>query len=103
MFAPTIYVEPFNCAAVEAQFCGTPIISTDFGGFTETVEHGVTGFRCSYLGEFVRAIKDAELLDRRYIHLRAVEKYSMHHIKYDYERYFRRLQLPFKDGWNSLD
>lgn len=100
---PTIYLEPFNCVSVEAQLCGTPVISTDWGGFTETVEQGKTGYRCSYLGEFVRAIRSVDKLDRHYIRERAIAKYSMDVLKHDYQRYFERAQLLFKDGWNSLD
>ena len=103
LFAPTIYCEPFNAAAIEAQMCGTPVISTDFGGFTETVEGGKTGFRCHYLGEFVRAIKAVDNLSRRSIATRARIKYSMWNIRNDYDSYFRRLKLLWKDGWNSLD
>jgi len=103
VFCPTLYMEPFNCVAVEAQLCGTPVISTDWGGFTETIEHGKTGFRCSYLGEFVQAVRDIETLDRQYIRQRAMEKYSMWNICHDYSRYFSRLQKRWGDGWNSLD
>jgi len=102
VLAPTMYVEPFGCTAVEAQMCGTPVISTDFGGFTETVEQGETGFRCSYLGEFVRAISGVEYLNRRYIRQRAFNKYSMHELRHEYENYFQRLEKLWGDGWNSL-
>jgi glycosyltransferase involved in cell wall biosynthesis len=44
--------------------CGTPLISTNFGAFAETIEHGVTGFRCNTLGDFVKAIEKAGTLDR---------------------------------------
>lgn len=103
VFCPTIYLEPFNCAAVEAQMCGTPVISTDWGGFTETVEQGVSGFRCSYLGEFVRAIREIESLDRERICRRAREKYSMGILQHQYNRYFHRLNTRWGAGWNTVD
>lgn len=102
LLAPTQYVEPFGATVVEAQMCGTPVITTDFGAFTETVEHGKTGFRCSYLGEFVRAIKTVETLDPYYIRARALKTYSMDVLKYDYQRYFDRLNLLWKDGWQTI-
>lgn len=102
LLSPTHYIEPFGSAAVEAQMCGTPVVSTDFGGFVETVEHGKTGFRCSYLGEFVRALKDSLKLDPFYIRQRAVEKYSLHNVKHDYPRYFDRLSLLWEKGWDTV-
>lgn len=102
LICPTQYVEPFGSIAVEAQLCGTPVVTTDFGGFTETVEHGQTGFRCSYLGEFVQGLKDAPQLNRAYIRERAVKNYSMHHLKHDYQRYFDRLALLWQQGWDTL-
>lgn len=103
VLCPTQYIEPFNCVAVESQFAGTPIISSNFGGFTETVEHGTTGFRCNYLGEFVTGIKECSKLDPHYIRQRAVEKYSIDVVKNDYQKYFERLNLLWLDGWNSLN
>lgn len=103
VFCPTYYVEPFCCVAVEAQLGGTPVISTDFGGFVETVEHGKTGFHCNYLGEFVEAVERVRALDRAYISERAHRLYSMHNVKHQYQRYFERLQLLLGDGWNSLE
>jgi len=103
VLCPTQYIEPFNCVAVEAQLCGTPVISTDFGGFVETVEHGKTGFRCSYLGEFVRAIHDVRILDAGYIQDRAIREYSMHNVKHQYQKYFERLSLLWGDGWNTIE
>lgn len=102
VFTPTTYIEPFNQVAIEAQLCGTPVISTNFGGFTETVEHGKTGFRGNYLGEFVQALKDAPSLDPHYIRQRAVRTYSIDAVKPLYQRYFDRLNLKWSDGWNSL-
>jgi glycosyltransferase involved in cell wall biosynthesis len=103
IITPTTYIEPFNCAVVEAALCGTPAITTAIGGFTETVEQGKTGYHCSYLGEFVQAIRDVQTLNRGYIRERAVSKYSMDSIKHDYQRYFQRLQLLWKNGWGTID
>lgn len=102
LLSPTLYLEPFGSVAVEAQLCGTPVISTPYGGFVETVEHGKTGFHCSYLGEFVSAIKQAPSLSPDYIRRRAVEKYSMDRVKADYSRYFHKLNQLWEDGWYSL-
>ncbi len=40
VFVPTESAEPFGNVTVEAQFCGTPVITTDWGAFPETAEHG---------------------------------------------------------------
>lgn len=102
LICPTIYLEPFGGVAVEAQLCGTPVISTDYGGFVETVEHGQTGYRCNYLGEFVRAIHDCAKLDAKKIRKRAVAKYSIDAVKPLYQSYFDRLSLLWDQGWETV-
>jgi glycosyltransferase involved in cell wall biosynthesis len=102
VFCPSLYWEPFGCVAVEAQLCGTPVISTDWGGYVETVEHGVTGFRCHYLGDFVEACRRVDELDRWNVRCRAIRKYSMHVIRHEYQRYFDRLSLLWERGWEMV-
>ncbi len=98
-FAPTIYIEPFGNVVVEAQMCGTPVITTDWGAFTENVIDGVTGFRCRTFGEFRRATERAGTLDPATIRRHAVANYSLEVVGEKYERYFERLSHLFADGW----
>ena len=60
VIGPTYYVEPFGNMIVEGYMSGTPAITTDWGGFTETVVQGVTGYRCREFREFVDAINNID-------------------------------------------
>ena len=102
IFVPTVYMEPLGGTAVEAQLCGTPAITTDFGAFTETVEHGKTGYRCHTLDQFVWAAKNVSQLDSRYIRQRAVANYSMDRVRHQYHEYFSMLADLFVGGWPTL-
>ncbi len=103
VLTPTLYVEPFGGAAAEAQMCGTPVISTDFGGFIDIVEQGKTGFRCTYLGEFVRGLQQASTLDPSYIRQRALATFSLDAVAPQYQAYFDRLSLLWGDGFQTVE
>lgn len=99
VFVPTIYIEPFGNVNIEAQACGTPVITTDWGAFTETVEHGITGYRCRTFGEFRRAAQDVDKLKPAAIRSRAISLYSLDVIGKKYEKYFQRLLHLWDKGW----
>ena len=88
LFLPTQYFEPFGGTAVEAQLCGTPVITTDHGVFNETVEQGKTGFRCRIMSQFLEAAKRLETLDPHYICERARSLYSLDAVAKQFEDYF---------------
>jgi glycosyltransferase involved in cell wall biosynthesis len=79
--------------------CGTPVITTDWGAFTETVQQGKTGFRCNTLAEFVQAAQDAEALDRNAIREYAISRYSTDVVRHQYDAYFKRLATLQGKGW----
>ena len=88
LITPTLWIEPFCGVAVEAQLCGTPVLTVDYGAQTETVEPFKTGLHCHTLADFCYGVQMAidGKFDRQYIHNRAVEKYDMYKLatKYDY-------------------
>jgi glycosyltransferase involved in cell wall biosynthesis len=101
LFAPSIYLEPFGSVAVESQLCGTPVITTDFGAMTETVPHGIAGYRCRTLEQFVWAIQNVHKLDRQQIAGRARSLYSLERIGLMYDEWFSMLSTLWGQGWYS--
>jgi glycosyltransferase involved in cell wall biosynthesis len=91
IIAPTMNLEPFGGVVVEAQLCGTPAVTTDWGAFAETVDPGTTGWRCRDLSQFVKAVEWAPGLDRKVIRDRAQQLYSTDKVRHQYEDYFRRV------------
>jgi len=104
LFVPTYYIEPFGGVNVEAQMCGTPVISTDFGVFTETVLQGITGYRCSTMAEFKWAVENIEKIKPKNCKEWAVNNFSMDVIGKRYQHYFERLYDLWdkKKGWSFI-
>ncbi len=95
---PTIYPEPFGYVAIEAQMCGTPVLTTDWGAFPETVINGKTGFRCRTAAEFAKAVELVDGLDRLSIRKSAIERFSLEKIAPFFERYFLFVWNVHKNG-----
>jgi glycosyltransferase involved in cell wall biosynthesis len=102
LFVPTIYLEPFGGVAVEAMLCGTPVITSDWGAFTEYVIDGFNGFRCRTLADFVRAARTAPHLPRADIRKWAQNRFSTDVVAPRYEAWFRKLETLHRGGWYEL-
>jgi glycosyltransferase involved in cell wall biosynthesis len=89
---PSNFVEPFGGVAVEAMMCGTPVATVNYGAFLETVQQGITGWRCRVLNEWIRAIELAPDLNRNLIRQCALADYSLEAVGPMYDKAFRQIQ-----------
>jgi len=97
---PTTYIEPFGGCVVEAALCGTPSITTDYGAFAETIQHGETGYRCHTLEQFTWSVNNLDkLASRSSIRERALKNYSLARVGGMYEEYFSMLYDLWDAGW----
>ena len=111
VFVPTIYLEAFGGVNVEAQLCGTPAITTNFGVFPETVVHGKTGFRCDTLQDFVNAALKCDKLDPHEIRSHA-ERYLTDNVRWEFQKWWDDLYQVYLSandieysgkGWSYID
>ena len=107
LIAPSMYLEPFCGVNVEAQLCGTPVITNDCGAFLETIEPFKTGMVCHTLADFTTSIQMAldGKFDRVYINERATRLYDMYNVGKKYEYAFKTILDVYngKNGFYSPD
>lgn len=99
LLVPTTYIGPFEGVSIEAAFSGTPVITTDWGAFAENVIHGVTGFRCRTLEQFIWAAKNIDKIDPQKCRDFATKNFTLERVAHQYDEYFDILQGLFGDGW----
>ncbi|MGV8130522.1 MAG: glycosyltransferase, partial [Candidatus Pacearchaeota archaeon] len=99
---------PFGGVHVEAMLSGTPVITTDFGVFSQTVINGFNGFRCNTLDDFVQACKKVGELNPKEIRKHS-EKYLMQNVALEFDKWFTDLYRlyqstkdPTKKGWHYI-
>jgi glycosyltransferase involved in cell wall biosynthesis len=103
MLMPTNFVEPFGGAGIEGMLCGTPLIASDWGAFTETIREGENGYRCKVLADWIHAIERVGELDHTRIAMEARKRYTLEVCAEKYDRAFHQLSRLFiGKGWDDM-
>ena len=98
VFCPSTYLEPFCGVHAEAMLCGTPVITTNFGAFTDYVIDGLNGFKCDTLNDFVEAARTVDQLFPAFVRETA-EQFTMKEVGKMYQKWFDDLY----GVWESTD
>jgi glycosyltransferase involved in cell wall biosynthesis len=106
---PSLYLEPFCGVAVESMLSGTPVVSTNFGAFTDTVLDGVSGYKCDTLRDFVENTEKALVLSRGLVFGHA-QKYAMYKVNglfqkwwYDLHRLYQSTVDKSRKAWHFVE
>ena len=108
LIQPTNFIEPFGGCVIESLLSGTPVMTSDWGAFTETVVEGRDGWRCRTLKEYLDAwewSKEGALNFREDRRIAAITRFSTDSVRPKYSKWFKKiaeLYQPDSAGWYKI-
>lgn len=103
LLMPTVYIEPFGGVSIESLISGTPVICTDWGVFPETILHGLVGYRCRTLDQFIWAVRNIENISPQVCRDYALANFSLERVAAMYQEYFESLITIWDKGWYTIN
>jgi len=95
---PSLYIEPFCGTHVEFWMNKTPILTTTWGVFAETVINGYNGYKCSGFSggnkedpSFIWGLNNIDKIDPENCYKYSVSNFSLDAVRPQYENYFERV------------
>lgn len=108
VLTPTEYLEAFAGVHIEAMLSGTPVLTTNFGVYTDTVIDGVNGYKCNTLQDFAEGATKCEDMNPWKVQ-QSAQKYLMENVGREYQKWFTDLHNlwessvdPKVKGWHRL-
>lgn len=87
---PGQHIEAFGQTIVEAQACGTPVITSDVGANSELLQAGETGFLAKNTAEFVEAMTKVGTLDSSSCR-KFAQRFDIHQMVTSYTELYEKL------------
>jgi len=87
--------EAFGLVAIESLALGTPVIAWERSAFPEIIDHGVSGFLVSSLGEMIDAMREVKQLNPDRIKKECYERFHMSRTVQEHLDYYNELIASF--------
>lgn len=108
LLAPSEYAEPCAGVVCEAALCGTPSVASSWGGYTETVLPGRTGFLAATLADWLDGVRGclssprAGGIHREHVRREATRRFTLEAAAPQYGRVLEQLLSLKGAGWYAL-
>ena len=89
------YSEPFGNVHVESMISGTPVITTDWGVYTETVPHGIVGYRGRKWEDHLYALRNIDKINPKDCRDWAMANFTLDSVYDKFNVYFKRCARNF--------
>ena len=86
---------------IDALSFGTPVICADWGAATEIIKHGLVGYRCRRLAEYIRATHDLKDIDPITIRYHFEQRFTFERAKAKFSEHLDQIADMWSDGFYS--